>query len=153
MGSSSTPVCFLSLTGHLGLTRAVRTTAIFRPAFPYASSRNLRLVAITLPEYPGSYRLSDDQLAKLASYHAEDQASVFLDQSKDIAGLIAHIIKIEGLHPPSEKDGVRTGGVSILAWSAGNAFLLSLLANTDALDPEAGSLLERYVTSVIFYGE
>lgn len=106
-----------------------------------------------MPEYPGSYRLSDAQIAKLTSSNAEDQATVLLDQAKDVARLIGHLIKTENLPSPVENNNRRSGGVSILAWSIGNAYLLSLLANTDKLDKELNTLLERFVSSVLFYGE
>lgn len=73
--------------------------------------------------------------------------------SQNIAFGIAHFIRTKHLPPPTDVSGSQSGGVCILAWSAGNVFLLSLLANLDSLDKGVNSLLERYVTSVVIFGE
>lgn len=128
-------------------------SASFRPMFPHAASYNLRLITITVQGYPGSSPVTDAQMSALTSTDVEAASAALLDLSEEIASAIARIIKNEKLLAPSDVGGKRTGGVSIMAWSAGNAFLLSILGNIAALDKEVSATLERHLTSCILYGE
>lgn len=121
--------------------------------FPHAASQNLRLFAINMREYPGSSPFTDAEVANLVSSDEAIAGAALFDQVKDIAYLIAHIIKTEDIPAPVEVDGRKAGGVSVLAWSGGNAFLFSLLANSSALDADVGTLLGHYITYAIVYGK
>ena len=97
--------------------------------------------------------MSEAQITSLSSENPEAIAKVFFQLSQNIAFGIAHLILSERLPLPQGDKGFETGGVRILGWSAGNVFLLSLLANLGSLNPYVNALLERYVTSVIIDGE
>lgn len=130
-----------------------RLIAIFRRIFPHAAAQNLRLISLTIPGYPGSSPLTDAQAASLSSNKFEEIAEAVFQLSQNLAFGIAHLIRIERLPPLADVSGSKSGGVRILGWSAGNVFLFSLLANLERLDKEVNALLERYVTSMIIYGE
>lgn len=103
--------------------------------------------------YPGSSPLTDAQATALTSADAEAVTAVILDLSKEIAFVIAQIIKNESLPEPSDLGGRRSGGVSIMAWSAGNVLMLSMLGNIAALAKDIGATLERHLISCVIYGE
>ncbi|KAI0340786.1 alpha/beta-hydrolase [Trametopsis cervina] len=124
---------------------------IFRRMFPYAASNNLRLIAIHSREYCGSTPFLEQELELLHSSDLEDQANYVSSQAIDIARLIAHCIKHDNLPPPTESQGVRSGGVCLFAWSAGSAVSLALLANLTKLEESIYTLLDRYITTIILH--
>lgn len=103
-------------------------------------------------EYPGSSPLTDEQLASLCSADSVEAGAALFDQVREIARLITSLITSEGI-PAPVRDGQRTsGGVSILAWSGGNAYLLSLLANHSSLENDTRALLDKYLTCAVLWG-
>lgn len=126
--------------------------AIFRLTFSHAASHNLRLITITARGYPGSSPLTGSSLDDLSASSPDEAGAALFDHVKDIAFLIARLIKSEGLPAPIEIGGTKLGGVSILGWSGGNAFLLSLLANISALDEDIATVLGQHVTYALIYG-
>jgi hypothetical protein len=131
-------------------------SATFLPLFPYAEIHNLRLVTVNLRDYPGSSPLDSRELANLRSQEPETQAMVIREQALEIATFLVRFIEAEGISPPkriapgSDKE---VGGISLVAWSQSNAFLLSLLSNISLLDAYTDALLERYLRVVFMYGE
>ena len=121
--------------------------------FPYAAAHNLRLVSITAPGYPGSSPLTDAQAAALTCENFEGIAGAVFEVSRAIALGIVHLIRTERLPPPTAAGGLRSGGVRLHGWSAGNVFLFSLLANLDSLAKDASALLERYISLIDVYGK
>jgi hypothetical protein len=81
---------------------------------------------------------------------------VIREQALEIATFLVRFIEAEGISPPkriapgSDKE---VGGISLVAWSQSNAFLLSLLSNISLLDAYTDALLERYLRVVFMYGE
>lgn len=152
MASSFILVRPLSPANYVSILKTY-LAAIFRPTFPHAAAHNLRLIAITVPGYPGSSALTDAQAASLTSDNYDEKAGAIFGLSQTIARGIAQLIRTECLPPPQNSMGLVSGGVRILAWSAGNSLLLSLLANLNNLDKDVNAILEQYVIGVIFYGE
>ena len=86
--------------------------------------------------------MTESEAAKLSSSNAEDIKAVLFLLTKELAYAIAHLIKTEFIPPLSETaDGTNCGGACMLFWSAGIAFLASLLANFASLDDETQALL------------
>lgn len=75
------------------------------------------------------------------------------DQATEIATFVANLIKSENLPAPKEVDGKRLGGVAILAWSAYNDLLLSLLSNTSYLKRDVNDTLQQYLRTFVVYGQ
>jgi hypothetical protein len=131
-------------------------SASFLPLFPYAKLHNLRLVTVNLRDYPGSSPLDSRELVNLRSQEPDTQAGVIREQALEIATFLVRFIEAEGIPAPkciasgSDKE---VGGISLVAWSQGNAFLLSLLSNIALLDARTDALLERYLRVVFMYGE
>ncbi|KAI0705152.1 hypothetical protein BC835DRAFT_1537220 [Cytidiella melzeri] len=136
----TTLFCFNNFLWHSG---------VFRPLFPHAATYNFRVIAIHPREYCRSSPYTDDELAALQSGDQDDEANIIRQEGHAMAVVIAHVIKNDGLPLPSESGGVKTGGVIIIARSAGVALLAALLGNLDSLDKEVYALLDQYVTCCI----
>ena len=52
----------------------------------------------------------------------------------------------------SQKDGRKSGGVSVIAWSGGNRIMLSLLGNLAQFPSGLTGKLEHYIRTLIIYG-
>ncbi|KAI0092166.1 Alpha/Beta hydrolase protein [Irpex rosettiformis] len=126
-------------------------SSIFLPTFSHAKLHNFRFIAINMREYPGTTNLSEAELQQFASADLEDQAAAVASQAVDIARLIVHVIKQEGIPPPQRSGDTLSGGVSLMAWSAGTLMINALLANVPTLDKAVYEFLNRYVTNAIFY--
>ncbi len=120
--------------------------------FPYASCHNLRLVSVNLRDYTGSSAYSPSELQMLADADFEAQVSIIRDQGREIAAFLVHYIKGQGIPPIGRREGKRTGGVSLLAWSLANIVSLSFLGNASSLDQETQTFLEAYLRNVVLYG-
>ncbi|KAI0092161.1 hypothetical protein BDY19DRAFT_990897 [Irpex rosettiformis] len=129
-----------------------RNQAIFRVLFPYAAAHNLRLIAINQREYPGSSPLSEAQLALFHSTDEEDQESVVVDCSRDLAHFVAWVVKHEHTPAPGKTaSGKKTGGIGMWGWSAGCATLFGMLANLHSFDEALRNTLEENVTTLVIY--
>jgi hypothetical protein len=126
---------------------------VFRPLFPHASSKRLRIIYVNQREYPGSSPLNERELANLSSNDPERQSASVRDQALELATFIARFIETEHIPAPKCIDGKTVGGISILGWSQGNVLLFGLLAHASALDSHTNSLLERYMRTPIVYGK
>jgi hypothetical protein len=129
--------------------------------FPYASSYDLRLIAVNLRDYPNSSPLNEREIANLQSHEPEKRAMALLEQAIEIATFIVRLIEKEDIPPPKRivqgldhsHNTKEVGGVSLIAWSLSNRYLFSLLANISLLEPHTNALLERYLRIIFIYGE
>ena len=121
--------------------------------FNYAKSNNLRFIAVNMREYPGKTNLNEAELQQFASADLEDQAAAVANQALDIARLIVHVIKQEKIPPPQRSGNTSSGGVTLLAWSAGALMINALLANIPTLEKDTYDFLSRYITKYITYSE
>lgn len=128
--------------------------ATFKPTFAYAAEHNLRLITLNLRGYRGSSPFDANDRAAFTCQNKDDHANALLKQAREIATFLVHIIKTNGLPPPTtNSEGRTTGGLVLLTWSAANALLLSFLANVTLFNAEVRSLLERYLRSAVIFGE
>lgn len=121
--------------------------------FLHAAANNLRFIALQLREYGDSTKFTDEELDNFYSADPAIQETCVLNQGMELAGFITHFIENDNLPLPRESDGVKTGGICILGWSAGGAAsAISLLANIEALDSHRSAQIEKYLYSVILLG-
>lgn len=129
------------------------SVATFRPLLEHAGHYRLRLITLNLREYPGSSPFTEAEMSNLVSSEPRKQAIGLRDQAIEIATVVANLIKSENLPPPREVDGKRLGGVAILAWSAYNNLLLSLLSDTTYLERDVNDTLQQYLRTFVVYGQ
>ncbi|KAI0930702.1 hypothetical protein AcW1_003659 [Taiwanofungus camphoratus] len=129
---------------------------IFRRMFAFSMANDIRLVAVTLRDYPGSTPLSPPELAALMSPDRETQASMIQDRGLELAAFLTWFIETEAIPPVSvlttddgsDKD---IGGLSILGWSSGNCTTLSFLAHADTIAERSRTLLDAYLRTIVIY--
>ncbi len=92
-------------------------------------------------------------MANLWSSDPDRQATSLREAGIELANFIARFIDQEKLPAPKLIDGEKVNGVAFLAWSQGNALLLSMLANISRLDARTRATLEQQLRTVIMYGK
>jgi hypothetical protein len=95
--------------------------------------------------FEGSFKRPDEIKAFTEGSDSE-RATAFAKQGIDLAFFVDGVIQKYGL---LEKEGC---GVAFLAWSIGNAFLLSLLASITSLPVDIKRRLGAYVKAIILFG-
>ncbi|KAI0700596.1 hypothetical protein BC835DRAFT_396379 [Cytidiella melzeri] len=128
-----------------------RTAGIFRRMFSYATAHNIRFIAIHSRGYCGSSPYTEAELEQRHSSVPEEQEAAIYADAVGFASCMAQIIEREGLPLPSEVQGMKTGGICVLSWSAGCTPVISLLANITSLEKSLSTLLERYLCKVILH--
>lgn len=128
--------------------------AVFRKIFPFAHSRNLRLVLVNCRDYPGSTRYSSKELEGFSSSQKAVQAETLRARGIEFAAFIRWFIEIHHVPPISEQPGSNSpsGGISLLGWSSGNLQTIPLLAYATDLPEDTTNLLERYFRHFTIYG-
>ncbi|KAF9807717.1 hypothetical protein IEO21_08100 [Rhodonia placenta] len=125
--------------------------------FQYAGECNMRLVAVTLRDYPGSTLFTVAEHAALRSPDPTVQSSMIRDRGFELAALLAWLIRTENIPPMSFSfncvdGGVDvSGGMAILGWSSGNCMTLSMLAHAASLPTELRQFLDPYMRTLFVY--
>ncbi|KAH9949819.1 hypothetical protein B0H21DRAFT_687756 [Amylocystis lapponica] len=126
--------------------------AIMRPLLPYVAEHNLRLVFLNLRDYPGSTRYSPSEIDALRGPGRESQEAAIQARGLEFAAFLHWFIETQHIPPISEPgDGMRTGGISILFWSSGNAQGLSMLAHADVVPEKTRRVLGMYLRTVVLH--
>ena len=142
----------------LGLVRTVLTLTLvilqakFMRLVPLAAARRVRLIRVNMRDYPGSSMFSEKELEAFRG-DQEAQGAAVAKLGREIVALLEHIIKQLSLSPVSIEGGKRTGGVAVMAWSYGNVVTMSMLAHAGQLPSQTQDVLNRYVRTVVLYGE
>ncbi|TFY52294.1 hypothetical protein EVG20_g10612 [Dentipellis fragilis] len=119
--------------------------AIFRRMFQHAAAHKLRLVTINRREYPGSTPLSDDDLRAVAVADVATGREIFRRQSIEIARFLAWFLETESIPPAHDKSGGgETGGIILLGWSSGWAYIAPLLGDADTVPADLVQALSPY---------
>lgn len=111
-----------------------------------AVSRSLRLICINRRGYPGTTPYSPEELKALTEGSESEKAAVLAQQGVNYALCVDGIIQKCGL---SNNEG---GGIALVVWSMGNAFLFSLLASITSLPVEIRERLRAYIKTIIMWG-
>lgn len=126
--------------------------------FKYAAEHDMRLVAVTLRDYPGSTPFTPEEHAALRSPDKEIQAAMIRDRGHELASFLAWFVRKESIPPmtiSSSGNGIEetvAGGLALLGWSWGNCMTMSLVAHADSLPAETKELLEPYMRTLVAYG-
>ena len=128
--------------------------AVFRRLFPVAKTRGLRLVAVNWRDYPGSTPYSPAELDAFgAAGSPEIQEAAMREEGFQLARFLESFIAKEKIPPIArDRDGKRTGGLSVMAWSLGNVNLLPLMANAYLLEGDTKALLQLYLRTFLHFG-
>ncbi|TFK53392.1 hypothetical protein OE88DRAFT_1626342 [Heliocybe sulcata] len=127
-------------------------SAIFAKLLPLAARHNLRLVLLNRRDYPGSTPVSQDELEKIRSDNLGVNAAVLRELGLQIASFIAWYARTASI--PQVQIGVSgepEGGLSVLAWSSGNATTSAAIANLAELEEEQKACLKGRLRTYIIY--
>jgi len=128
-------------------------SGIFRPMIPYAAKNDFRLVLVNLRDYKGSTPYTDEERAAIRSSDPSEQASSLQARGLELARFMSWFIEQEQIPPISapNEDGIVTGGISLIGWSAGNCQTLPVLAHADKFPESVRNVLGGYLRSVVMY--
>ncbi|KZT04987.1 alpha/beta-hydrolase [Laetiporus sulphureus 93-53] len=135
---------------------AVFHSAVFRPMLQFAAQHNLRLVALTLRDYPGSTPYTSEEIAALKG-DKDSQTNMIKDRGNELAAFLAWFIQKERIPPLStsfdqdEAAKRADGGLAVLGWSWGNCIMLSLLAHAGELPASQQDTLGKYLRTCIIF--
>ena len=124
---------------------------IFRRLVPLAPEHNLRLVLINRRDYPGSSPYTEADLEKIAGNDSEMKDEFVRARALEFATFIKTFVEKEII--PKVSSDWKRGGITLMAWSSGNAYTLPLLSYADAIPEATRQFLEPYLRSLIVLGE
>lgn len=135
----------------LGHDKRILHSAVFHPMIPFASQYNLRLVLVNRRDYPGSSPYSDEDLRNVQDTEDDKGYEAFFRaRASEFAKFIEWIITHENVPKADWKSN--TGGVFLMAWSAGNGYAISMLSYVDLLPEATRNIIQPYLRGFIFFG-
>ncbi|KAF8629752.1 hypothetical protein AX15_003292 [Amanita polypyramis BW_CC] len=120
---------------------------IFKRAQTAALKKGVRFVAINRRNYPGSTPFNEEQINVILNGSKEQKDALVQDSGHEI-GLFIHKFAEKTNIPPISADG-KTGGIVLLAWSAGTSAATAAIAHADTLPSNVRSHLSLYIRSLI----
>lgn len=131
--------------------------AVFEPIIAFANHRNVRIVRVNLRDYPGSTPFSSAELEVIHNGSHDEQVALIRARGLELGSFLTWFIRISNIPAPSsdptESNADRqSGGLSVLAWSAGNCAALSFFAYAHLLPAQDQDLLAGYLRSYILFG-
>lgn len=102
-------------------------------------------------DYPGSSVYSEEELSQLRSGDSELHNEFARTRAKEFATFIKNFIEYDKKLPRISEDG-KSGGIVLMGWSAGNNFIIPLLAYADVIDKDTREKVEPYLRSLLIFG-
>lgn len=133
--------------------------AVFHKIFALAPAHGVRLIVLNRRDFDKSTPYTPADVAKLTARPVngdeasleETRRSFFRDRGAEFVAFLVHIVDNLGIPPIEDKGG--KGGLSFMAWSAGNMFAIPLLAYADEVDEETRRKLEPYFRKLVLFGQ
>ena len=121
---------------------------------PYASKHNVRLILVNARDIGPSTPYSEAELALILSKDPAENIQFMRGIIAEFASFVAWLVQHEKI-PPFEEDktGNKTGGISLFAWSAGNAIFIPFFAMADTIPSQIRTFIEPYLRSYVLYGK
>lgn len=139
-------------TGYLNRHLQVdRITATFKRILPLSSKHYLRLVVVNRRDYPGSSPYTNEELDNIKNGDPSAHMDFAKNRARELASFIRNFVEQNKI-PRAAEDG-KSGGVVLMAWSAGGYYALQILAFADAIDSETRAVIEPYFRSLIMFGK
>lgn len=116
-------------------------SAVFKPLFPVASEEATRIFSFSRRGHAESSPISEADW-KLILGTDDDKARYLSDYGINLALLVDHLIVEEKLTK-----------VVVVAWSFGDAFVTSMVANLHAVPDDTAERLREHLHGIILHGE
>ena len=112
---------------------------------------NVRVVAFSRRDYPGSTPLTDEQKTVLNSGTDEEKTVFLKERGLEVSAFVKGFDELDKDKPILPIKGA-TGGFALLGWSLGTSFALAAIANLDSLDPDVQKWWGEHLRALILYG-
>jgi len=124
---------------------------ILRPMLQFAEANSLRIVLLNQRDFSGSTPYSQEELNALSSGHSDIQAAFAKERVTEIASFLTWFVTNENIPPLQQTREVKQGGLSLITWSSGNSWMVSLIALANSFPSSNLELLGRYLRSFVIY--
>lgn len=101
-------------------------------------------------DYPGSSPYSEGELSRLRTGDAKAHIDFARNRAGEFATFIRHYVEQNQI--PQATEDQSAGGIVLLGWSAGNNFIIPILAHADSIDSETRLKIEPYLRSIAIFG-
>jgi pimeloyl-ACP methyl ester carboxylesterase len=137
---------------HLRMfTQAILLLGVFQKVIDNAASYHIRAIAINRRGYKDSSPFTPEELAPLVveASSPEDSRKFMKGQAVELAEFIKHLVDNKMVSPRNNEQG----GITLLGYSLGNAYILDFLSHVSTLPDELSTLVKTYVRGYIVFGE
>ncbi|CAL1703075.1 unnamed protein product [Somion occarium] len=152
---TSTEVCTPMTFGLTKPDAWVSIPGIFKPAFPCAKLKNLRIISLNKRDYSSSTPYSEEELAELNSPDEAIRIGFVKKRVAEVGAFIVWLIQNENIPTPvggSVDDSKEKGGLSIAAWSSGSCLAVPFLAFApELIGKDSLDLIQKYLCSYVMY--
>jgi hypothetical protein len=127
-------------------------TGVFQKVIDDAPTYGIRAIAINRRGYKDSSPFTSEELTSLEAETCtlEERRRFMTGQALELADFIKHLVDRNMVSP---QDG-NQGGVAILGWSLGNAYVFDFLSHVTTLpDHELSALVKQYLREYIVFGK
>jgi hypothetical protein len=118
----------------------------FHKLLPFAAKDNVRLVIVNRRDYAGSTKYTDDNLKDLN----EGKASFMERLGAEVGHLLVWFAQTHKI--PKISADRKSGGLSLMGWSMGNATSMSLFGYPEFVGKDTYTKLGPYFRQLILYG-
>ncbi|THH29454.1 hypothetical protein EUX98_g4744 [Antrodiella citrinella] len=125
---------------------------IFRRLIPFAAASSLRLVLLNARDVGQSTPYTELELSLLQSNDKAKQEAFFRKCVPEYAAFVAWYVQHEEIPLLKvEECGLRTGGISLVGWSAANDWFIPFFAMPEELPERVRVAIEPYLRSWVMY--
>ncbi|KIJ27898.1 hypothetical protein M422DRAFT_71509 [Sphaerobolus stellatus SS14] len=143
--SSDTYTTIFILHGH------TFHSPVFSRLLALAPTYNLRLVAITRRDYPGSTPFTDEELRVIQGGNKDEKLTFLKDRALEIWKFVRRFAKERELPKWRQEDG--KGGIFLMGWSLGNMLGLAAMTFLKEMPQDLREDLNEWVKGYIIFGE
>ncbi|THH31895.1 hypothetical protein EUX98_g2265 [Antrodiella citrinella] len=120
---------------------------------PFASASNVRLVLLDGRDNGQSSLYSDAELKCIRSTDRTIQEEFIRSGVLEFATFLQWYIQHEDIPPVQvhHSSGERSGGINLVAWSAGNTLFIPFFAMADSIPEKVRDMIEPYLRSYIVF--
>ncbi|KAI0031676.1 hypothetical protein K488DRAFT_51557 [Vararia minispora EC-137] len=122
------------------------TAGIFRRMLPYAPSNRVRLVFLNRRDYPDSSPFSPDELAGLNNADLCTRRTALRRVGLDYGAFLVWFVRMYNTPPlVVHDDGLREGGIVLVAWSLAHSSAAALVACPNELPEDQRAILDEHL--------
>ena len=131
----------------------MRDEEVFFPLIPFTEAHNVRIVLPNGRDIGNSTPYTEADLKAIQGKDKAAQVEFMRRAMPEYAAFLAWYVQHEKI-PPFAEDaaGIRTGGITLVGWSAASDWFIPFFAMADAIPEENRVIIEPYVRSLVTLG-